>query len=74
MLIHRQYSYAPRSRRCTGRRAAQRREPVNISKNFPVAEGETLIRINGIYEDQRSARALKYNREAGNFKLSKPCR
>jgi hypothetical protein len=28
MAIHRKISYAPRSRRCTGRREAQSREPV----------------------------------------------
>jgi hypothetical protein len=34
MLIHRQNSYAYRSRRCTGRREAQSREPVNrVKKN-----------------------------------------
>jgi hypothetical protein len=35
ILIHQQNSYAPRSRRCTGRREAQNPEPVNkVKKNF----------------------------------------
>jgi hypothetical protein len=36
ILIHRQNSYAPLSQRCSGRREAQSREPVNECKNRPV--------------------------------------
>jgi hypothetical protein len=36
ILIHRQDSYAPRRRRCTGRREAQSREPANDDKNLRV--------------------------------------
>jgi hypothetical protein len=36
ILIHRQNSYTLRSRRCTGRREAQSRVPVNKGKNVPV--------------------------------------
>jgi hypothetical protein len=35
-LIHRQYSYAPRSWPCVSRREAQGHEPVNGDKNVPV--------------------------------------
>jgi hypothetical protein len=36
ILVHRQNSYVPHSRRCTGRWEAQSREPVNNGKNLPV--------------------------------------
>jgi hypothetical protein len=36
ILIHRQNSYTPSSRRCIGRRGVQRREQVNKIKNIPV--------------------------------------
>jgi hypothetical protein len=36
MLIHRQNSYAPRSRLCAGPRESQNREPVNKGKNLLV--------------------------------------
>jgi hypothetical protein len=38
ILIHRQNSYVPHSRRCTGRREEQSYEPVNKGKNLRVYE------------------------------------